>query len=103
MTSVRAITRSAVNALCGYTSFCPAMERVREAAIKHTAVRHYSNEVSPTKSCNLERTMAEKNKRVLKAPERSGSIPDSEILKAIKKVAAARRRRPQTSVPNGAK
>ena len=39
-----------------------------------------------------------KTKRVLQPPARRGSIPQSEVLKAIKKVAAARRRRQQSSV-----
>jgi hypothetical protein len=44
-----------------------------------------------------------KAKPVLLPPKRRGSIPHSEILKAIKKVAAARRRRQQPAVTDGAR
>jgi len=49
--------------------------------------------------------MAEKakTKRVLKSPYRPDSFTRSELLKAIKKVAAARRRRPKPSVSDGSK
>jgi len=45
-----------------------------------------------------------KAKRVVLAPEHPpDSFTRAELLKAIKKVAAARRRRQQTSVSNGSK
>jgi hypothetical protein len=44
-----------------------------------------------------------KGKRVLIGPKRRGSIPHSEILKAIRKVAAARRNRRQEPVSDGSK
>jgi len=44
-----------------------------------------------------------KTKRVLIGPKRRGSIPHSEILKAIRKVAAARRNRQQQPVTDGSK
>ena len=49
--------------------------------------------------------MAEKakGKRTLQAPKRPDSFTRSELLKAIKKVAAGRRRRPQPSVSDGSK
>jgi hypothetical protein len=42
-------------------------------------------------------------KRVLKMPKRPGSIPLAEVSKAIKKIAAARRKRRQEPVADGAK
>jgi hypothetical protein len=54
---------------------------------------------------NSEGTMAEKKKakRVLLGPIRPDSFTRSDLLKAIKKVAAARRRRQQPPVPDGSK
>jgi hypothetical protein len=53
----------------------------------------------------LETTMRKKtkNRPVLLAPKGRSSIPRSEILKAIKKVAAARRSRKQPAVSNDSK
>ena len=49
--------------------------------------------------------MAEKTKakRVLQGPIRPDSFTRSELLKAIKKVAAARRRRQRPPVPDGSR
>jgi hypothetical protein len=44
-----------------------------------------------------------KPRRVLQAPIRPDSFTRGELLKAIKKVAAARQRRHKPSVPDGAK
>jgi hypothetical protein len=40
-------------------------------------------------------------KRVLKMPKRRGSIPHSKVSKAIKEIAAARRRRKPASMSDG--
>jgi hypothetical protein len=44
-----------------------------------------------------------KGKRVLVGPKRRGSIPHSDVLKAIRKVAAARRNQRQQPVSDGSK
>ncbi len=43
-------------------------------------------------------TKKPKTKRIIRGPKYRGFIPHSEILKAIRKVAAARRAREQVSV-----
>lgn len=75
--------------------------RIDRAALIESLRKHGDGRVNSM----LEGTMAERAKamRVLIAPKRPDSFTRAELLKAIKKVAAARRRRLQPLVSDGAK